>query len=382
VPSTRLRGKGKFMVHARSRTVVLITALAVSLLAAFTGAAGASSSHTVAHKANSYRTVDLISDQAGVARHMDPNLVNAWGLVAGPSTPWWIADNGKDVSTLNDGHGNAIPLVVKVAGAPTGTVFNGGSDFVVHHQGLSGPSVFMFATESGTIRGWNPNVPPPSPSTHSFIVVNRSSEGAIYKGLAIASTGAGDRLYATDFHNARVDVFNGNFHRVNMPGAFVDPNIPDGYAPFGIRNIDGSIFVTYAKQDADAEDDDSGPHRGFVDMYSLNGTLLGRVASRGPLDSPWGLAIAPRGFGRFGGDLLVGNFGGEGRINAYALESNGSAEHAGSLRRANGEPVAIDGLWALSFGNGGPAGAKGRLFFTAGPDGESHGLFGRITANK
>jgi uncharacterized protein (TIGR03118 family) len=369
------------MVQTRSRTVVLVTSLAVSLTVAFTGVAGASNSGTATSGANSYRIANLVSDQPGVAVHLDPNLVNAWGLVAGPSTPWWVADNGTNVSTLYDGHGNAIPLVVTVGGAPTGTVFNGGPGFVVHHQGSSGPSVFMFATESGTIRGWNPSVPLPSPSTHSFVVVNRSSEGAIYKGLAIASTAAGGRLYATDFHNGLVDVFNGNFQQVSSPGAFVDPTIPDGYAPFGIRNLDDRIFVTYAKQDADAEDDVAGLGHGFVDMYNLNGTLLGRVASRGPLDSPWGLALAPDRFGRFGGDLLVGNFG-DGRINAYALESNGSAERDGVLRLANGQAIGIDGLWALSFGNGGPAGAKGRLFFTAGPNDESHGLFGRITANR
>jgi len=327
---------------------------------------------------NSYRVRNLVSDQPGMAAHLDPNLVNAWGLVAGPTTPWWVADNETNVSTLYDGHGNAIPLVVSVDGAPTGVVFNGSSKFVVHHQGDSGPSVFIFSTESGTIRGWNPNVPPPSPSTQSFLVADRSSEAAIYKGLAIASTDAGQRLYATDFHNARVDVFNGNFHLLDIPGAFVDPAIPDGYGPFGIQNLGGRIFVTYAKQDADAEDDSAGLHRGFVDMYSARGKLLGRVASRGPLDSPWGLAMAPGGFGRFGGDLLVGNFG-DGTINAYELGSNGSA-HEGTLRRPNGHVVGIDGLWALSFGNGGPAGAKGRLFFTAGPDDESHGLFGRIKA--
>jgi uncharacterized protein (TIGR03118 family) len=370
------------MLTTRSRTVVLVTSLAVSLLAAFTGAASASNSGTATDGANSYRVANLVSDQPGVAAHLDPNLVNAWGLVAGPSTPWWVADNGTNVSTLYDGHGSAIPLVVTVGGAPTGTVFNGGPGFVVHHEGSSGPSVFMFATESGTIRGWNPSVPPPSPSTHSFVVVNRSSEGEIYKGLAIASIAAGDRLYATDFHNGRVEVFDGSFHQVNSPGAFVDPTIPDGYAPFGIRELDGRIFVTYAKQDADAEDDVAGLGHGFVDMFNLRGSLLGRVASRGPLDSPWGLTLAPDGFGRFGGDLLVGNFGGDGRINAFQLGSNGPAEHEGILRRANGQPVAIEGLWALSFGNGGPAGAKGRLFFTAGPDDESHGLFGRITANR
>ncbi|MFL5767876.1 MAG: TIGR03118 family protein [Actinomycetota bacterium] len=367
------------MLRTRSRRVILATSVAAAFAVGSMGAASASSSRSTSGNANSYRVRYLVSDQPGVAAHLDPNLVNAWGLVAGPSTPWWVADNGTDVSTLYDGHGNAVPLVVKVAGAPTGTVFNGGSDFVVHHMGDSGPSLFMFATESGTIRGWNPNVPPPSPSTHSFVVVNRSSEDAIYKGLAIASTAAGDRLYATDFHNGRVDVFDGNFHQVDMSGAFVDPSIPDGYAPFGIQTLDGKIFVTYAKQDADAEDDASGAHRGFVDMYSLRGKLLGRVASRGPLDSPWGLALAPSGFGQFGGDLLVGNFG-DGTINAYRLGSNGPADHEGTLRRPNGQIVRTDGLWALSFGNGGPAGAKGRLFFTAGPDDESHGIFGRIKA--
>jgi uncharacterized protein (TIGR03118 family) len=178
-----------------------------------------------------------------------------------------------------------------------------------------------------------------------------------------------------------VDVFNGNFHQVNAPGALVDPTIPDGYAPFGIQNLDGKIFVTYAKQDADAEDDVAGAGLGFVDMFDVDGSLLGRVVSRGALNAPWGLALAPRGFGRFGGDLLVGNFG-DGRINAYELTSNGPAEREGHLRRANGRAIVIDGLWALSFGNGGPAGAKGRLFFTAGPAGETHGLFGRITANR
>jgi uncharacterized protein (TIGR03118 family) len=367
------------MVSTRSSGVILATSLAASLVVGSTGAAGASDSRTATDEANSYRVAKLVSDQPGVAAHLDPDLVNPWGLVAGPSTPWWVADNGTNVSTLYDGRGNSIPLVVTVGGAPTGAVFNGGPRFIVRHEGSSGPSVFLFATESGTIRGWDPSVPPPAPSTWSFVVVNRSSEGAIYKGLAIASTAAGDRLYATDFHNGRVDVFDGNFHPVNSPGAFVDPTIPAGYAPFGIRNLDGTIFVTYAKQDADAEDDVSGPGHGFVDMFNANGSFLGRVASRGPLNSPWGLALAPDGFGRFGGDLLVGNFG-DGRINAYDLESNGPAEHEGTLRRPNGQAIAIDGLWALSFGNGGPAGPTGKLFFTAGPDDESHGLFGRITA--
>ena len=297
--------------------------------------------------------------------------------MAGPDTPWWVADNGTNVSTLYTGDGSPLPLVVHVAGAPTGIVFNGGNRFVIHRGSSSGPAVFMFATESGTIRGWNPNVPPPPFSTRSSVAVDRSDVGAIYKGLALARTPAGPRLYATDFHNARVDVFNGGFKLVTPPGAFVDPGIPSGFAPFGIRRIHGVIFVTFAKQDAAREDDVHGQGLGFVDAFDTSGHLLTRVATRGQLNAPWGLAMAPAGFGPFGGDLLVGNFG-DGRINAFHREQDGSFELRGPLRAGEDRRLVIDGLWALSFGNGGPAGPKSTLFFTAGPDDETHGLFGSI----
>jgi uncharacterized protein (TIGR03118 family) len=338
---------------------------------------------TLAH-GNNFTVTNLVSDQAGHALTTDPNLVNAWGLAASPSSPWWVADNGTDLSTLYDGDGNIVQLVVGVKGAPTGTVFNGGTGFVVHHKGNAGPSVFLFATESGTILGWNPNVPPPPPSTKAFVVANRSGEGAIYKGLAIASTNDGDFLYATDFHNARVDMFDSSFHLVTPPDGFKDPDIPHHYAPFGIQNIGGVLFVTYAKQDADGEDDVPGKGHGFIDMYDTSGALMGRVASRGALDSPWGLTLAPDSFGRFGGDLLVGNFG-NGRINVYAPHQLGarpqdeSFDHVGMLK-SNGNTIGIDGLWALQFGNGGGAGSTDTLFFTAGPGGEAHGLFGKIEA--
>src|SRR5712691_4910800 len=217
---------------------------------------------------NSYTVHNLVSDVPGAADHIDSNLVNAWGLAAGPTSPWWVADNGTDVSTLYAGDGSLIPLVVKVAGAPTGTVFNGGSNFVVSHGGASGPSVFLFATEGGTIRGWNPSVPPPPTSTRSIGVVDRSGEHAIYKGLAIASTAGGDFLYAADFHNGTVDMFDGQFHLVTPPGAFVDPTIPARYAPFGIATIGGVVFVTYAKQNAAGIDDVPGPGHGYVDAFS------------------------------------------------------------------------------------------------------------------
>lgn len=270
-------------------------------------------------------------------------------------------------------------MVVKVAGAPTGTVFNGGTGFVVTHDGEPGPSVFLFAGENGTIHGWNPAVPPPAPSTKAFKVVDRSGEGAIYKGLAIATTATGGRLYATDLHNARVDVFDENFGLVSVPGAFEDPNTPAGYAPFGIQAIGDAIFVTYAKQDADAEDDVAGAGFGFVDMYSLGGQLLEHVASHGVLDAPWGLAMAPEGFGQFGGDLLVGNFG-DGTINVFDHESDGDFEFDGTLQRRNGNVMSIQGLWALQFRNGDVAGPTDTLFFTAGPNDERHGLFGKIEA--
>jgi uncharacterized protein (TIGR03118 family) len=337
--------------------------------------------HADAVGVNAYQITRLVSDVPGAAQHTDPNLVNAWGLVAGPATPWWVADNGTDVSTLYDGTGALLPLVVKVAGAPTGTVFNGGSGFVVHHKGFNGPAVFLFATEDGTIRGWNPGVPPtPSPSTRSFIVVNRHQKGAVYKGLAIATGSEGDLLYATDFHNGRVDVFDEAFHRVHRH-AFVDPHMPSTFAPFGIQAIGGDIFVTYAKQDPNSDDELHGPGFGFVDMFDPEGQFLGRVASRHALDAPWGLAWAPSDFGRFSDDLLVGNFG-DGKIHAYDPEASGGFEPAGALRRPNGHVIRIDGLWALEFGNGGPAGPTNSLFFTAGPDEESHGSFGDIEASQ
>ena len=360
------------------RTISLVSLASLLFLGvASTALAGP---HRATTKApNGYRVDKLVSDQAGKAAGRDKNLVNAWGLVAGPSTPWWVADNGTDVSTLYDGTGAKIPLVVKVSGAPTGAVFNGSADFVVSHSGASGPALFLFATEGGTIRGWSPGVPPPAPSTKAFTVVNRAGRGAIYKGLAIAWTPDGNgHLYATDFHNNRVDVFDGMFHQVMWKGAFKDPNLPRRFAPFGIQTIGNRLFVTFAKQSPDAVDEVDGAGLGFVDVFNLHGKLLGRVASRGPLDAPWGLAWAPWNFGRFSNDLLVGNFG-DGVIDAYRW-ANGNWKLDGMLSKSNGKPVAIDGLWGISFGNGAAAGPTNSLYFTAGPDGESHGLFGNITS--
>src|SRR6185436_20420572 len=182
-----------------------------------------------------------------------------------------------------------------------GIVFNGGNGFVISNGTDSGPATFIFATESGVISGWNQAVPPPGPATQALTGVDRSGEGAIYKGLAIASTAAGDQLYATDFHNGRVDVFDSNFNLVTAPGAFIDKKIPRRFAPFGIQNINGAIFVTYAKQDEAKVNDVPGAARGFVDMFDTSGNLMGRVATKGALNAPWGLALAPSDFGTFSG---------------------------------------------------------------------------------
>jgi uncharacterized protein (TIGR03118 family) len=329
-----------------------------------------------------YTQHNLVSDGAEPADLVDPNLVNAWGLVASSTSPWWVANNGSGTSTLYNGNtGAKVTLTVTVPGAPTGIVFNRGSGFVVNDgSGHSGPALFLFASEDGTISGWNPAVPPPPPSTHAFVVVDNSASGAVYKGLAIASTTTGDFLYATNFHAGTVDVFDSAFNSVHMPGAFTDPELPEGYAPFGIRNLDPIIYVTYALQDADKHDDVPGEGHGFVNAFDTAGTLLHRVASKGQLNSPWGLALAPSNFGKFSNDLLVGNFG-NGRIHAFdptRIIGRGEFQHRGPLHSADGPPIEIDGLWALAFGNGGAAGPRDTLFFTAGPFDEQHGLFGSL----
>jgi uncharacterized protein (TIGR03118 family) len=335
-----------------------------------------------------YQQTNLVSDQRGVAKVTDPNLVNAWGIVHSSTSPFWISDNGKGVSTLYNGAGMPFPLnaplVVTIpppkgspagtTAAPTGVVFNGTAGFVVKKGPISAASLFIFATEDGTISGWNPIVDP----THAILAADKSkaSPSAVYKGLAIGSNPRGTFLFATNFRAGTVDVFNSHFHQVRLEGSFTDRHLPRGYAPFGIANLNDKLYVTYALQDAQKHDDLAGRGHGFVDIYDTNGRLLRRLVSRGPLNSPWGLAKAPSNFGRFSNDLLVGNFG-NGRINAVNPKTGG---FLGQLRDANNKPITIDGLWGLEFGNNANAGPKTTLFFTAGPGGEMHGLFGSLVS--
>jgi uncharacterized protein (TIGR03118 family) len=362
---------------------------AATLIAAGTLAGTALGTVPASAHTSAYRQINLVSDQHGKARLTDPDLVNAWGLAASPGTnaspgsPLWVADNGTDKATLYAGKTpvsvSKVGLVVHVTGAaPTGQVFNPDtSAFVVRdNKGHSGASMFIFDTENGTIDGWNPVVGAKggNPSTVTEVAHNRGAK-AVYKGLALAEASNGKpHLYATNFHSGRIEVYNRHFKRVTLPGGkFVDPNLPAGYAPFGIAELGGELYVTFAKQDAMRHDDVAGRGHGFVDVFTNDGAFVHRLVSRGALDSPWGLAQAPTGFGQFSGDLLVGNFG-NGHINVY---DPATGAHLGQLRRANGGPIVIDGLWALMFGNGNAA-KTSELVFSAGPDGEAHGLLGKI----
>jgi uncharacterized protein (TIGR03118 family) len=324
-----------------------------------------------------YTVTPLVSDQPGVAPVTDPNLVNAWGLVAGPATPWWVANNGSETSTLYDGLGTRFPppptgpLVVAVPGAPTGTVFNGGANFKVSNGTTDMASKFIFATESGTILGW------PGGVTAAVQAVDSSPAGAVYKGLAID----GDMLYATDFANGRVDVFDGSWKPVSTAGGFRDPFLPHGYAPFGIQQINGNIFVTFAKQQAGSDDELAGPGLGIVDEFSPGGVWEHRVGSFGGLNAPWGIAMTPSaGFGTHHAELLVGNFG-DGHINRFVQLPFGFWFPLGQLRGDDRRPLAIDGLWGIGFGNGLFNAPTTSLYFAAGPADEQHGLFGMVTAN-
>ena len=326
--------------------------------------------------ATQFAETDLVSDIPGRAAFTDPNLVNPWGIAYSPTGPFWASDNGTGLSTLYNGAGTQQALVVTVAppagsqlpATPTGVVFYGGSGFPV----LAGQSArFIFATEDGTISGWNFS----ANATHSILTVDNSGVGAVYKGLAIGNNGAPNFLYAANFHAGKIDVFQeSNFGPASLAGNFTDPGLPAGFAPFNIQNLGGVLYVTYAKQNITGTEDVAGAGNGFVDRFDLNGNFLGRVVTMGQLNSPWGLALAPSAFGTFAGDLLVGNFG-DGRINAFN-PANGA--FVGTLSDLNDVPLEISGLWAITPGNGGDGGATSDLYFTAGIEDEQHGLFGKI----
>ena len=344
---------------------------------------------------------DLVANLAGVAGHQDTNLLNAWGIAFAPGGDFWVNGNNSGLSLLYNGLGVAntglpsvtIPLPAPPLradtgplSAPTGIFWNPSSGFDL--PGTKSAAVFVFDTEDGTISAWNPAVD----VTKAVLVVDNSkvgTGGAVYKGLAFGVTATGVHLYATNFRAGTVDVYDAGFNANLVDGqvpdgslatdimaGFVDPAIPAGFAPFGIQNINGDLYVSYAKQDQPKHDDVPGAHLGFVDVFSTDGVLLRRFAAGGPLNAPWGMVQAPASFGRFGGDILVGNFG-DGRINAY--DPNG--DFIDQLRGPDREVLVNGGLWALTFG-GGATSTADMLYFSAGPNGESNGVFGVIVPEK
>jgi uncharacterized protein (TIGR03118 family) len=317
-------------------------------------------------KQNNYTATILVSNEADEAPLQDPLLVNAWGIAAGGANgPWWVANNGTGTSTVYTGDGAKLGLQPTVPGAPTGMVFNGGNSF---RMAADEPAAFIFASEDGTFSAWNGDVNPNA-------VVVHSEEGAVYKGMAIH----GDVLYSTDFAGCSVDAyhgdfFNGSFEEFDTAGGFADSSIHEGFCPFGIQVIGDSVFVSYAKKGG--EDDVPGIGHGFVREFDTDGNLVARVGSRGLLNSPWGMAMAPGDFGRFSGCLIVGNFG-DGKLNAFCQNKAGEWHHAGRLRH-NHHVLSVDGLWGIGFGNDGLAGPSNVLYFAAGPDDESNGYYGKI----
>ena len=329
-----------------------------------------------------YERTDLVSNQPGVAPNTDPHLVNAWGLVALPTSPWWVSDNVTGFSTLYTGAGTQIPLFVTIPpapgspagtlGTPTGTVGNistNATDFTITENGVSAPSVFIFATLDGTISGWNPTIGGATGLSHATLAVDRSSAGATYTGLAIATNQAGTFLYAADGGpNRRIDMFDGAF---NLVKSFDDPAIPRNFTPYGIQTVNGNIWVTFTALNK--------AQGGFVDVFDTEGNLVKHFAVHGPLHSPWGIALAPADFGPMSNAILISNNISRGRINAFNPETG---RFLGPLRDANGKAIEVDNIWALQFGHDAPGNANGahnQLFFTAGPDSYANGLFGVVT---
>jgi uncharacterized protein (TIGR03118 family) len=324
-----------------------------------------------------YVQTNLTSNIPGLAANLDPNLRNPWGLASSATSPFWAADNGTGLSTLYNFAGTPQALVVTIppqpgsppgaVSAPTGVVFNSTAASFALSNGSK--ATFIFDTENGTIAGWNSGA-----GTNAITMV--TSANAVYKGIAIGGVSASDFLYAANFAAGKIDVFNSLFAPATLAGGFNDPTLPAGYAPFNIENIGGFLYVSYALRDAAGHDDVAGPGHGFVDVFDTNGNLIRRVASGGALNSPWGLALAPANFGDFSNDLLVGNFG-DGRINAYDPVTGA---FLGQFADRNGNPIAIDGLWALKTHSGVNGFSGNSIYFTAGLNDEADGLYGRLSA--
>ncbi len=319
-----------------------------------------------------FEVINLASNAITAGVHFDPNLINPWGMTSSPTGPFWVANNGTDTSTLYDGNGVpqpvGDPLIVALSPgfAPTGIVYNAGDAFLISKNGMSAPARYIFVGERGFVAGWNPDLS----MEQTVLAAGWAFAGPVYKGAAIAPVGQRDYLYVTNFRSGRVEIYNDHFQFV---GSMRPDGIPKQFSPFGIQMINGNLYITFALRDAMGEDDVPGPGNGYVAVMTPDGSSSRVLISQGLLDSPWGLAVAPEGFGEFGGALLVGNFG-DGIVHAYDLSTG---MFLGTLTDSDNQALVIDGLWALSFGNG-VMSDEHSLYFTAGPDDETSGAFGEI----
>jgi uncharacterized protein (TIGR03118 family) len=388
--SSRFFGRRSVAVGA----LAIAAPVAVALATAVPGGSALASAVPAKAAPNTFVQTNLVSNlKTEHAKLVDPNLKNPWGLAFGPATPLWSANNNSGTATLYSitPGGQAVtatkfpgltgPVVVtlpKGGATSDGQVFNGTASFPVNPADKSSPpALFIFSSEDGAITGWNPTVNTIAANGTSTATVEFQSKTAVYKGLALATNDEGSFLYATNFRNGRVDVYDSKFQPVQSDGGFRDSSLPRGYAPFGIQNINGLIYVTYALQDKAKHDDVAGPGHGFIDVYTTNGFLVKRLVSGGDLDSPWGLAVAPSHFGAFGGKLLVGNFG-NGKIHAYDLFTG---KAWGPVLDTHHHSITIQGLWGLKFGTAATGGTN-TLLFSAGIHDEADGLLGSINVAK
>ena len=386
--------------HIIKRTVAAPSALGVVCalaLAACGGGGGAMSSGSTqltAQSGEQFADTALVSNKTGVVATtttIDANLQNPWGVAVAPGLPFWIADNNSNLSTLYSGTGtvetgtitgsNSVGIAIPASAAgvpsnPTGQVYNATGGFLIHTVNGMESAQFIYDGEGGTIAAWAANSGATAVTAYDDGIVNGANH-AVYKGLAIGSVNGATFLYATDLHNNKIDVFDTNFSKpAAMQGLFVDPTIPAGFVPFGIAAVSGQLYVTYAKQDSAMHDEVTGPGLGYVDVFSMSGEFVTRFASGGTLNAPWGIAVAPSGFGSIAGDVLVGNFG-DGTINIYT-PSGSVGTFVSQLMVTNGGTLAIPGLWALVFGNGDPDKPLTTLFYTAGFADQTDGVFGSI----
>jgi uncharacterized protein (TIGR03118 family) len=380
------------LITARVSTSFAVSAIALSIAAC--GGGGVGDSPMTQKTTTGFTDTALVSNNAGVVATVttiDANLSNPWGLATAPGLPFWIADNNSNLATLYSGTGaiqtmevtgsNNVGIAIPASAAgvpanPNGQVYNGDGGFLIPTSKGAETALFIFDGEGGTIAAWAADSGAAAVTAYDDGLVNGANH-AVYKGLALAAVNGASFLYATDLHNNKIDVFDTKFTKpAGMQGKFIDPTMPTGFVPFGIAVLSSELYVTYAMRDTALHDEVTGAGFGYVDKFDFNGNFISRFASAGVLNAPWGIALAPAGFGTLEGDLLIGNFG-DGTINIFAPDGTS----VGPLTVINGGALAIPGLWSLAFGDGDSDKPLTTLFYTAGFANQTDGVFGSIATS-